>query len=174
MYKLELIDHESESTAFTTTGASVAECAAELMLAIQDHAGNDAAEYLPVISEGLQMLFSAFVEAEGPCRISNPEMSGEGFDLILSYCKAEQKVDDYPLTPAQKRLVKESPYTWAGGSWFEFGGFCDRTALWEISRGNDAAAWSCYQLNPLADHTRTYEEVCRNFRRKHADVIAAQ
>ncbi|MCP4782786.1 MAG: hypothetical protein GY903_01050 [Fuerstiella sp.] len=91
MYKLELFDHESESTAFTTTGASVAECAAELMLAIQDHAGTDAAEYLPVISEGLQMLFSAFVDAEGPCRISNPEMSGQGFDLVLSHYTANAK-----------------------------------------------------------------------------------
>lgn len=70
----------------------------------------------------------------------------------------------YPLTPVQKRIVKESNHTWNGGDDNDFSCLLSNIMHDHFVAGNPDRAWSCFQNDPMAIDGVSYDQFCKSMK----------
>ena len=83
---------------------------------------------------------------------------------------------DYPLTPVQKRIVREAGKDWRGGDDNDFSCFLSSIAREAFEAGRADVAWQIHQNDPLAVEC-SYERFCECMQEQvdhHREHVAQQ
>ena len=68
----------------------------------------------------------------------------------------------YPLTPVQKRIIKEAGVTWTCGDDNDFSCLLSTIMLRYYKDGHSDRAWQCFQNDPMALSGVSFDSFCQS------------